>query len=309
MKRLLIATCLAVSAGFAVADATHSHSKADEAPFGRAADAKKAKRTVRVDMTDQMRFIPAHITVAQGEVVRFVAANKGQVMHEFVLGTMEDLRKHAEMMKKQPGMQHDEPSMVHVAPGKAGTLGWQFTKAGEFFYGCLIPGHFDAGMVGKITVASQHHGYSGQEKREVKALSDEEVKQYLSGAGMGYAKAAELNSYPGPMHVLELADRLALTPEQRAATQKLMDAHKAEARKIGARLVEAEQRLEALFRSGGVAQDTLAQAVARAAVVQGEYRLAHLETHRRMRALLSADQAARYDELRGYRSAGHRHKH
>jgi hypothetical protein len=157
---------------------------------------------------------------------------------------------------------------------------------------------------------AQHHGYAGQEKRDVKALSDEEVKQYLTGAGMGYAKAAELNGYPGPMHVLELADKLALTPEQSAATRKLMEAHKAEARKTGARLVEAEQRLEALFRSSEVAQDTLAQAVARAAAVQGEYRLAHLETHRRMRALLSAEQAARYDELRGYRSAGgHRHKH
>ena len=142
-----------------------------------------------------------------------------------------------------------------------------------------------------------------------KALSDEEEKQYRSGAGMGYAKAAELNSYPGPMHVLELADKLVLTPEQRAATQKLMATHKTKAREIGARLVEAERRVEALFRSGEVAEASLAQAVARAAALQGEYRLAHLETHRRMRALLSAEQAARYDELRGYRSAGHGHKH
>ena len=319
MKQFLLAAALAGTMGFAAAhDETHaghgkkgSHAQA-ETPFGRPADPRQAKRTVRVEMTDQMRFIPGDISVTRGEVVRFVPLNKGQVMHEMVLGTMDELRKHAEMMRKHPGMQHDEPHMVHVAPGKSGELAWQFTKAGEFFYACLIPGHFEAGMIGKVKVkepAAQHHGYSGQEKREIKALSDEEVKQYLSGAGMGYAKAAELNRYPGPMHVLELADKLALTPEQRAATQKLMDAHKAEARKIGARLVEAEQRLEALFRSGGVAQDTLAQAVARAAAAQGEYRLAHLETHRRMRALLSADQAARYHELRGYGSAEHRHKH
>ena len=73
-------------------------------------------------------------------------------MHEMVLGTMQDLKEHAEMMKKHPGMQHDEPYMVHVAPGKTRTLVWQFTNAGEFHYGCLIPGHFEAGMVGRIRV-------------------------------------------------------------------------------------------------------------------------------------------------------------
>jgi uncharacterized cupredoxin-like copper-binding protein len=130
----------------------HDHAKAAETPFGRAADPKKAKRTVRVEMTDQMRFHPAQITVKQGEMVRFVPVNKGQVMHEMVLGTMDDLKKHAEMMKKHPGMHHDAPNMAHIAPGKEGVLGWQFTRTGEFFYGCLVPGHFDAGMIGKITV-------------------------------------------------------------------------------------------------------------------------------------------------------------
>jgi hypothetical protein len=144
-----------------------------------------------------------------------------------------------------------------------------------------------------------------------RALSPDEVKQYLSGAGMGYAKAAELNRHPGPMNVLELADKLSLTAEQRTATEKLMASHKAEARAIGARLVEAEQGLDQLFRAGDASEATLAQAVARAAVLQGEYRLAHLETHRRMRALLSDEQVARYDELRGYAAAkGHsQHKH
>src|SRR6266852_2896495 len=83
------------------------YSKAEETAFGRAADPRKAKRTVRVDMTDQMRFLPA---------------NKGQVMHEMVLGTMDDLKKHAELMKKFPEMEHDEPYMAHVAPGKAGEI-------------------------------------------------------------------------------------------------------------------------------------------------------------------------------------------
>lgn len=128
------------------------YSRAEEHAFGRAADPKKAKRTVRVDMTDEMRFHPAEITVKRGEVVRFVPVNKGQVLHEMVLGTMDDLKKHAELMRKHPGMEHDEPHMAHVAPGKSGEMGWQFTQTGEFYYGCLVPGHFEAGMIGKVGV-------------------------------------------------------------------------------------------------------------------------------------------------------------
>jgi len=151
-----------------------------------------------------------------------------------------------------------------------------------------------------LPAAAQHHGYVGEQSRDIKALSADEVKQYLSGAGMGYAKAAELNRFPGPMHVLELADKLALSAAQRSATQALMDAHKAEARAIGAKLVEAERRLEHLFRSGNVAPAVLAEAVKQAAALEGEYRLSHLETHRRMRALLTEEQVERYAKLRGY---------
>lgn len=155
-------------------------------------------------------------------------------------------------------------------------------------------------------VQAQHHPYAGQQSRDLKALSADEVQQYLSGAGMGYAKAAELNHYPGPMHALELADGLGLSSEQRAATKQLMDRHKAEARAIGARLVAAERGLETLFRSGNVGQGALAKAVYEAAAIRGEYRLSHLETHRRMRALLTDEQVVRYDELRGYASGqGH----
>ena len=128
------------------------YSKAEEHPFGRAANPTMARRTVRVDMSDQMRFTPAELTVKRGEVVRFEIKNSGKIMHEMVLGTMEDLKAHAEAMRKHPEMEHDEPHMAHVAPGKTGVMGWQFTKAGEFFYGCLIPGHFEAGMIGKVKV-------------------------------------------------------------------------------------------------------------------------------------------------------------
>jgi uncharacterized cupredoxin-like copper-binding protein len=159
MKRFFVTVAFAVCVANALAHGEKPHaakgvdySKAEDTPFGRAADPKKAKRTIRVDMTDQMRFYPADITVRRGEIVRFIPINKGQVMHEMVLGTMEELKKHAELMKKHPEMEHDEAHMTHVAPGKSGEMGWQFSKPGEFFYGCLIPGHFEAGMIGKVTV-------------------------------------------------------------------------------------------------------------------------------------------------------------
>jgi len=164
-----------------------------------------------------------------------------------------------------------------------------------------------------LPALAQHHGYAGMKDREIKALSPEQVTQYQTGAGMGYAMPAELNRFPGPMHVLELADKLQLTPDQRAKTQALMDAHKAEARAIGAKRVDSERALEALFRSGKVNEAALAKSVRDAATLEGEFRLAHLETHRRTRALLTEEQVARYVQLRGYGGAspakhgGHRH--
>jgi uncharacterized cupredoxin-like copper-binding protein len=148
----LLASPLAWAHGEAQAGKRMDYSRAEDTPFGRAADPKKARRTVRVAMSDDMRFQPAELTVKRGEIVRFIPLNKGKVLHEMVLGTAEDLKAHAELMKKHPGMEHDEPHMAHVAPGKSGEIGWQFTKVGEFHFGCLIPGHFEAGMVGKITV-------------------------------------------------------------------------------------------------------------------------------------------------------------
>ena len=99
-----------------------------------------------------MRFEPARAEIRRGEVVRFRVKNAGTTMHEMVLGTMDELKAHADLMKKHPGMQHDEPYMAHVAPGGIETIAWQFTRAGEFYYGCLVPGHFDVGMMGRIVV-------------------------------------------------------------------------------------------------------------------------------------------------------------
>ena len=124
----------------------------EEKAFGREGDPKKISRTIKIDMADTMRYSPAEIAIKRGETIRFQATNSGKVMHEIVLGTMKELKEHAELMKKHPGMEHDEPHMAHVAPGKTERFVWQFTRTGEFFYGCLIPGHFEAGMIGRIVV-------------------------------------------------------------------------------------------------------------------------------------------------------------
>ena len=124
----------------------------EETPFGRPGDAKSVTRTIRVEMSDRMRYSPAALAVRRGDTVRFEIINTGKVLHEMVLGTEKELREHAELMKKFPNMEHDEPYMAHIDPGKRGTMIWQFTKAGNFLYGCLIPGHFEAGMVGRIEV-------------------------------------------------------------------------------------------------------------------------------------------------------------
>ena len=125
---------------------------AEEKPFGKAGDPKKITRTITFRMSDEMRFDPSHITVKQGETIRFIARNNGKLMHEMVFGTVQELKAHAEQMKKFPGMEHEEPYMTHVAPGKSGEIIWQFTKRGVFDFACLIAGHYDAGMTGKVTV-------------------------------------------------------------------------------------------------------------------------------------------------------------
>lgn len=124
----------------------------DEHAFGREGDPKKVTRTIRVDMNDNMRYTPSAITVKQGETVRFIVHNKGKGNHEMVIGTMEELMAHGELMKQNPNMEHDEPYMAHVAPGGKEEMVWQFTKPGDFNFGCLAPGHFEAGMIGTIKV-------------------------------------------------------------------------------------------------------------------------------------------------------------
>jgi len=125
----------------------------EEHAWGREGDPKRAVRAIEIDMNDTMRFTPSEVKVKRGDTVKFVVRNSGKVMHEMVLGTEQELRRHAELMRKHPGMEHDEPYMAHVQPGKRETIAWTFTKAGTFMYGCLIPGHWEAGMKGAIVVS------------------------------------------------------------------------------------------------------------------------------------------------------------
>jgi uncharacterized cupredoxin-like copper-binding protein len=124
----------------------------EQHPWGREGDPKKSVRTIRVDMADTMRFTPDRIEVKRGQTVSFVVRNAGKVMHEFVIGTLPALNEHAELMKKHPGMEHGEPYMAHVEPGRTQRIHWTFTEAGTYHAGCLLPGHWEAGMKATITV-------------------------------------------------------------------------------------------------------------------------------------------------------------
>lgn len=127
-------------------------SKVEAKAFGEEGDPKKVTRTIKLSAADTMRFTPADLTVKRGETIKFLVHNDGKELHEMVLGTPQELKAHAELMKKFPEMEHSDANMAHVKPGTDGEIVWQFTRAGEFQFACLIPGHFEAGMVGKVTV-------------------------------------------------------------------------------------------------------------------------------------------------------------
>ena len=159
IKTLMLASTLAFS-GLALAHGDEDHSassgpvRKEQKNWGIAGDASAAKRTLEFKMSDSMRFTPDRIQVKQGETVRLSIRNEGQVMHEFVIGAKKELDEHAALMMKFPGMEHCEPYMAHVAPGQTGEIVWTFNRAGEFDFACLIAGHYQAGMVGKVKVAA-----------------------------------------------------------------------------------------------------------------------------------------------------------
>lgn len=149
--------------------------------------------------------------------------------------------------------------------------------------------------------AQGHAPYTGMQERDIKALSPQQIADLRAGRGMSLALPAELNGYPGPLHVLELADRLGLTQDQRARTQSLFNAMQREAAAAGERVIESERRLDALFAGGAGTPATLSAATAEAAMLNGQLRAIHLRYHLDMKAVLTPQQVTGYNALRGYR--------
>lgn len=158
------------------------------------------------------------------------------------------------------------------------------------------------------TAAPAQSPYAGMQARSIKALSTQQIDDLRTGRGMGLALAAELNGYPGPAHVLELSDRLALSPAQKERIQKLFESMKVESAPIGARLIEQEGALDQQFASRSITPDALKDATANIGATQAALRNAHLKYHLETAQILSPDQMKQYADLRGYTSdapAGH----
>src|SRR5215471_2658646 len=154
--------------------------------------------------------------------------------------------------------------------------------------------------------------YAGQQTRTIKALSDGDIAALRKGEGMGMAKAAELNGYPGPVHVMALAAQLGLTETQQRDVKAIFDRMSAAAKPLGVELIAQEQALDQLFAKGEITPDRLTAATAAIADLQGRLRAVHLSAHLETRALLNADQIARYQQLRGYGASPaleHHHHH
>ncbi len=150
-------SCAFVPYAMAHGDEAHAKNagpvKKEQKDWGIAGDAKLVKRTIAISMMDSMRFNPEKIDIKQGETVKFVIKNtSANILHEFVIGTAKESAEHAELMVKFPTMEHNEPYMAHVAAGKTGVIIWKFNKPGDFDFACLIAGHYQSGMVGKIKV-------------------------------------------------------------------------------------------------------------------------------------------------------------
>jgi uncharacterized cupredoxin-like copper-binding protein len=156
MARVLIVIAAALIAAPALAHGPKPHAETRHeghgAEVGEPGDPKRVVRTFQIGMGDDMKFRPAVVTVRKGETIKFVVRNSGKLKHEMVIGTQAELEAHARHMAENPDMVHDDPNAAQVEPGQAATLIWKFTQAGEVPFACLIPGHMQGGMVGKVIV-------------------------------------------------------------------------------------------------------------------------------------------------------------
>jgi len=155
--RLIVMTCLLGFAGSVLSAGNnaggHAHGP-DTSAIGQPGQVSQVTRAIQVEMSDEMRFSPSSISVKAGETIKFVMSNQGKIKHEFVLGTDKALKDHYQQMMRFPEMEHDDPNMVNVEPGKSGVVIWKFTTSGTVDFACLLPGHYDAGMKGSIHVGS-----------------------------------------------------------------------------------------------------------------------------------------------------------
>lgn len=158
MKRILLAAGLALAAPAAFASGTHSGGH-DEMAIGKPGEKAKAKRTVTILMKEKadggMVFEPAALQVRKGETLRLRFINRGENDHEFVMDEQKAILEHKDLMAKFPEMEHDDPNAIRLAAGKSGEIVWTFANAGDFTFACLIPGHYEAGMKGALTVSGK----------------------------------------------------------------------------------------------------------------------------------------------------------
>jgi len=157
LRHTALATLVTLAAAGASATGNHAggHHTDANALIGLPGVATPTTRTIHVDMADTMRFTPSEINVRQGDTVRFVIKNSGQLRHEFVIGTEKELKEHYAVMLKHPEMEHSDPNMQTLEAGKTGEIVWRFTKAGKVDFACLQPGHYDAGMKGEVKVTKR----------------------------------------------------------------------------------------------------------------------------------------------------------
>lgn len=222
-----LAAFLSVS-GAAIAHGDEDHARQGSAAthaghaaaLGQPGDANKVDRTITLTMSDGMRFSPASVSVKQGETIRFVLKNEGRLKHEMVLGTIAELKEHAALMVKFPGMQHADPNQASVEPGQTAELIWRFTKTGTFDFACLQPGHFEAGMKGQVRVAgaatpSQVDSLATEAALAPAAagdLTDGEVRKVDREAGKVTLKHGEIRNLdmPGMTMVFAVRDKALL---------------------------------------------------------------------------------------------------
>jgi uncharacterized cupredoxin-like copper-binding protein/Cu/Ag efflux protein CusF len=220
----------------AIAHGNQAHGKAahavkkEQKDWGIAGDAKKIKRTIQIRMLDTMRFSPEKITVKQGETIKFVIKNTGAVLHEFVIGTKKENEEHAALMLKFPNMEHSEPYMAHVPPGKTGQIVWTFNQPGEFEFACLIAGHYQAGMRGSITLSALGKSAAAAAPKSATA-SAPSAPQATRAASTAPAVAAPVTAAPA----VSVAPTSPLATPAKEAPPKAIpatDMAKAEIRKI-----------------------------------------------------------------------------